>query len=94
MAHSSTSSGTVTSHVLRGLGVTKIDGRDQSLMTSEKEILYVAGRNVVWHNLVRDRVRVLPQTPRTQSILAIAVCPKRRYVAVCEQQDQSHYSYT
>jgi cilia- and flagella-associated protein 57 len=94
MAHSSTSSGTVTSHVLRGLGVTKIDGRDQSLMTSEKEILYVAGRNVVWHNLVRDRVRVLPQTPRTQSILAIAVCPKRRYVAVCEQQDQSHYSST
>ena len=81
---------TVTATVLRGLGVTKVQGREQALMTSDKDMVYVAGRNVMWHNVVRDRVRVLPQTPRVQSILAVAVCPKRRYVAICEQQDHSH----
>ena len=82
----------ITSTVLRGLGTTKIAGREQALMTSDKEMLYVVGRNVVWHNIIRDKVRVLPQTPRVQRILAIAVCPKRRYVAVCEQQDASYGS--
>ena len=82
----------IITEVLRGLGVTRIAGREQALMTSDKELLYVAGRNVMWHNTVRDRVRVLPQTPKVQGILAIAVCPKRRYVAICEQQDSSHGS--
>ena len=82
----------VTSQAIRGLGISRINGREQALMTSEKEMLYVVGRNVMWHNIVRDRVRVLPQTPRVQKIIALAVCPKRRYVAVCEQQDASYGS--
>ena len=75
-------------NVRRALSVTRNAGRDQVLLTSEKDLIYVAGRNVVWHNHARDRVRVLPQTPRTTRVLAIAVCPKKRYVAVCEEQDR------
>ena len=52
-------------NVRRALSVTRNAGRDQVLLTSEKDLIYVAGRNVVWHNYARDRVRVLPQTPRT-----------------------------
>ena len=73
---------TVTATVLRGLGVTKVQGREQALMTSDKDMVYVAGRNVMWHNVVRDRVRLASNTPCAKHLgrCGVSKTPVRRHL--------------
>ena len=68
--------------------VTHVFGWDADLgldATAESTAVYVAGRSVVLRSLDRNRVKVLPQQDRVRRVLAIALSPSRRFLAVCER---------
>ena len=48
-------------------------------------IVYSVGRRVVLHNLETNAMRFVPENDRLDSVVAFAVSPNHKYVAVCER---------